>query len=69
MTAPPLEPDAEQVEAQRARTLLELAAVHVRQALAFPDDVQVLRTIVAELLLEVAIVSSRLDALERRVAR
>jgi hypothetical protein len=61
-----LTPDAEQVEAQRARTLLELAGVYVRQVLQLPDDVAALRTLVAELLLEVAMLRLKVDALERR---
>jgi len=71
-----LRPDAEQVEAMRARRLLELAGVHMRQALAFPDDVANLRTLIAELLLEngmlrldVQRLSGRVDRLERRVGR
>jgi hypothetical protein len=66
-------PDAEQVEAMRARTLLELAGVHTRQALQFPDDVANLQTIAAELLLEVAMLrldvrrlTERVEAQERR---
>ncbi len=60
----------------RARRLLELAGVHMRQALAFPDDVANLRTLIAELLLEngmlrldVQRLSGRVDRLERRVGR
>jgi hypothetical protein len=62
-------PDAEQVEAQHARTLLELAGVYVRQALALPDEVAALRTLVAELLLEVGMLRLQVDALERRADR
>jgi hypothetical protein len=68
--------DAEQIEAERARTLLELAGVYTRQALRFPDEIEHLRTIVAELLFENGILrlrveemESRLDRLERRSAR
>jgi regulator of replication initiation timing len=66
-------PDAEQVEEQRARSLLELASVHVRQALRVPDDLDNLRTVVAEALLENAMLrldvqrlTDRVDALERK---
>ena len=69
MTAPTFEPDAEQVEAERARTLLELAGGYTRLALNFPDEVQALRTIVAELLLEVGMLRLKVDALERQVDR
>jgi hypothetical protein len=62
-------PDAEQVEAARARTLLELAGVYVRQVLHLPDDVAVLRTLVAELLLEVGMLRLKVDALEKQVGR
>jgi len=71
-----LRPDAEQVEAMRARTLLELADAHMRQALAFPDDLANFRTLIAELLLEngmlrldVRRLTERVDRLERRWAR
>jgi hypothetical protein len=73
VSAPPFEPDAEQVEAQRARTLLELAGAHLRQALKFPEEVETLRSMVAELLLEngflrhdVRRAVERIEALERR---
>jgi hypothetical protein len=62
-------PDAEQVEADRARTLLELAGVYVRQVLQLPDDVAALRTLVAELLLEVGILRLKVEGLEKRVGR
>lgn len=69
----PWEPPAEHVEAQRARTLLELAGACTRQALAFPDDLRNLRTITAELLLENAMLrldvqhlTDRVETLERR---
>ncbi len=69
-----IEPDAEQLEAQRARTLLDLAGGYVRQALQLPDQVQTLRTVVAELLLENAMLrldvralAQRVDALEKRM--
>jgi regulator of replication initiation timing len=69
-------PDAEQIEAQRARTLLELAGGYVRQALRVPDDLDNLRTVIAEALLENAILrldvqrlTDRLDKLERRVGQ
>ncbi len=71
--APPFEPDAKQVEAQHARTLLELAGGYVRQALVLPEQVEVLQSITANLLFENAALRyqvdqlrSRVDALERR---
>lgn len=64
--------DDEQAEAQ-ARRLLELAGSYNRQALAFPAEVEHLRTIVAEQLLENAMLrlelrqlGERVEALERR---
>ncbi len=60
------DPDAEQVEAARARTLLELAGGYTRLALNFPGEVAELRRVVAELLFEVAILRGRLEHLERR---
>ncbi len=73
MTAPPFAPDAEQVEAQRARTLLELAGGYVRQALALPEQVEALQSITANLLFENATLrwqhdqlADRVEALERR---
>lgn len=63
------DPDAEQVEAARARSLLELAGVYVRQALALPDEVAALRTLLAEQMLEVAMLRLKVDALEKRVGR
>jgi hypothetical protein len=75
-TSPIGPPDAEQVEAQRARSLLELAGVYTRQALRFPDDVANLQTLVMELLLEVGMLrldvrrlADRVDRLEGRVGR
>jgi len=68
-----IDADAEQVEAARARTLLELAAGYTREALRFPDEVALLRGMVAELLFENAALrhqvdrlAGRVDALERR---
>jgi predicted RecB family endonuclease len=62
-----LEPDVEQVEAQRARTLLELAGGYVRQALALPDQVEALQSIVSNLLFENAALRWQLDRLAARV--
>jgi hypothetical protein len=69
-------PDAQQVEAERARSLLELAGSYTRQALAFPDELAMLRGTVAELLFENAVLRWQLDqlagrvqALERRTVR
>jgi hypothetical protein len=69
-------PDAEQVQAEQVRSLLELAGAYTRQALAFPDELAMLRSTVAELLLENAVLRWQLDqltgrvqALERRAGR
>jgi hypothetical protein len=62
-------PDAEQAAELQARRLLELAGAYVRVALRFPDEVTALRTLAAELLLEVSMLRGRLEALERRVGR
>ena len=64
-----LEPDAEQVEAQRARTLLELVDAHVRQALALPDQVETLQSIAANLLFENAAFRYQIDQLTTRIER
>jgi hypothetical protein len=73
MSAPTIEPDAEQLEELQARRLLELAGGYVRLALQVPDDLDNLRTIVAEMLLENAMLrldlrrlAGRVDALEKR---
>jgi hypothetical protein len=65
--------DAEPAEVAQASRLLELAGAYTRQALAFPAEVEHLRTIVAETLLENAMLrldvrrlSERVDALERQ---
>jgi predicted RecB family endonuclease len=65
----PFEPDAEQVEADRARTLLELAAVHVRQALEVPDELARLRQLAAEQMFELAILRLDVRELQARVER
>ena len=67
MTA--FEPDAEQIAEIQARRLLELAGGYVRQALELPDELATLRTLVAELLLEVGMLRLKVDALERQVDR
>jgi hypothetical protein len=59
--------DAEQVQAGHARYLLELAGVYTRQALAFPDEVAMLRHVVEELLFEHAALRYQLDQLAGRV--
>jgi len=71
-----VESDAGQVDAEQARYLLELAGAYTRQALAFPDELAMLRGTVAELLLENAALRYQLDqltgrvqALERRAVR
>jgi hypothetical protein len=73
VSAPPFEPDAEQVEAQAARRLLEQAGRYVREALALPEQVEVLQSITANLLFENATLrwqhdqlTGRIEALERR---
>ncbi len=75
-TATEVESDAGQVDAEQARYLLELAGAYTRQALAFPDELAMLRGTVAELLLENAALRYQLDqltgrvqALERRAVR
>jgi regulator of replication initiation timing len=65
----PLEPDAEQVEAERARTLLELAAAYTRQALEVPDELERLRALMAETLFENAMLRLELRQLGARVER
>jgi phage shock protein A len=65
MTAPAFQPDAE----QHARQLIEQAARYVRAALEVPEDVQTLRTLVANLLFEVAMLRAQVDELEKRVSR
>jgi hypothetical protein len=62
MTAPTLQPDAE----QHARQLIEQAARYVRAALEVPDDLETLRVIVATNMLEIAILRAQVEALERR---
>ncbi len=66
---PSLEPDAEQIEAQRAKTLLELTDGYVRQALALPDQVATLQSITANLLFENAALRWQIDQLTTRIER
>ncbi len=73
MTAAAMEPDAEQLEELRARRLLELAGDYVRRALDLPDQVAAVRTLLAEEMLENAMLrldirrlQGRVDALERQ---
>jgi hypothetical protein len=70
---PLVEPDDEQLEERRARRLLELVGERTRAALRFPEEVQDLRTLLAEVLfengalrLQVERLGRRVDALERR---
>jgi predicted RecB family endonuclease len=63
----PLERDTEQIEADRARTLLELAGAYVRQALALPEQVEILQSITGNLLFENAALRWQLDRLAARV--
>jgi hypothetical protein len=68
-TTPVGPPDAEQLGEQAARRLLEAAGRYTRQALQFPGEVQVLRTMLAEALLENGIMRLRVDELESRFDR
>ncbi len=65
----PIEPDAEQVEAERARTLLELASAYTREALEVPEELERLRALMAEQLFEVAMLRLELRQLGARVER
>jgi hypothetical protein len=49
--------------------LLQLARVYLRDVLKVPDELATLRTLTAELLLEVGMLRLKVDALERRVGR
>lgn len=67
-----LEPEADQLADAQARRLLELAGEYVRGALQVPEQLDNLRTLAAEALLEVAMLrldvqrlSERIEALER----
>jgi hypothetical protein len=69
-------PDAEQLAELTAQAMLNKAGAAMREALRFPNDVANLRTIVAELLLENAMLrldvqrlGERVDRLEGRVGR
>ncbi len=64
-----LDPDPEQVAQIQARRLLELAGAYVRRALEFPDELDRFRTLVAELLLENAMLRLDLRDLATRVER
>jgi regulator of replication initiation timing len=68
-----MEPDAEQLAEQAARRLLEQAGRYVREALALPEQVEVLQSITANLMfenaalrLDVQRLTERVDALERQ---
>lgn len=67
MTAPPIEPDAAQVEALQAHRLLELVGAYTRRALALPEQVEVLQSITANLLFENAALRWQADQLAARV--
>lgn len=65
--------EADQLAEAQARRLLELAGAYVRGALQVPEQLDNLRTLAAEALLEVAMLrldvqrlSERVEALERR---
>jgi hypothetical protein len=64
-----LEPDAEQLGEQAARRLLEQAGRYVREALALPEQVEVLQSITANLLFENAALRHQLDQLAERVGQ
>ena len=61
--APGLAPDAE----THARQLIEQAGRYVQAALQVPEDLETFRALAANLLFEVALLSSRLDMLTRRL--
>jgi hypothetical protein len=61
-----IEPDAEQVEMQRARSLLELAGGYVRQALDVPGQLDAIMTVIGEQAVELAHLRQRIETLERR---
>lgn len=56
-----LVPDAE----QHARQLIEQAGRYTRAALQVPDDIETLRTIIANLMLEVAMLRIEVEQLQR----
>jgi hypothetical protein len=58
-----LAPDAE----QHARQLLEQAGRYTRAALQVPDDLETLRAVVSNLLLEVAILRAQVDQHEAQL--
>jgi hypothetical protein len=60
---------AAQLEPTEGDRLLQLARVYLRDVLAVPDDLAALRTLVAELMLEVGMLRLKVDALERRVGQ
>jgi hypothetical protein len=62
-------PDAEQATEIQARRLLELAGGYVRQALALPEQIEVLQSIAANLLFENAALRHQIDQLTVRVER
>lgn len=61
--------DAEQIETQKARRLLELAGAYVRGALRFPGEVAALRAIVGQLLFEQHALQHQIDQLTERIER
>jgi ubiquinone biosynthesis protein UbiJ len=64
-----MEPDAEQLGEQAAQRLLEQAGRYVREALALPEQVEVLQSITANLLFENATLRHQVDRLAERVER
>jgi ubiquinone biosynthesis protein UbiJ len=64
-----MEPDAEQLGEQAAQRLLEQAGRYVREALALPEQVEVLQSITANLLFENAALRHQVGRLAERVER
>jgi ubiquinone biosynthesis protein UbiJ len=64
-----IEPDAEQLQEQTARRMLEQAGRYVREALALPEQVETLQSITANLLFENAALRWQVDRLVERVER
>lgn len=60
---------AQAVEPTEGDRLLQLARVYLRDVLKVPDELATLRTLTAELLLEVGILRLKVEQLERRVGR
>jgi hypothetical protein len=61
-TSEPSLPDMPDVGAR----LLELAGAYTRQALAFPDELAIMRTLLAEAMFEIGVLRARVERLEAR---